>query len=504
MAKKRPLHRPEPAAIRITDGGARSGLGIRTKLAVWTSIPVLLLLGGSAVFLGTSYVNMFHKQARHRAAGYLQTLAVPVSRAMSVHALDRLDGYLDEAAYRSASEMSLVSLAALDDNCHPVARSKPGSIAMSKSARPGTDTESELPNAEFRRRACAILFPHWSRHRINGKLVLDISMPAVSGLRWGTLVARFDLTGLDEQLNTVLWVFVGLTLLLTGTMALALRLALSRLVVEPIDELAYSADQITRGHLDQRAWVASTDEIGQLAMDFNKMADELQSYTVSLERKVEERSAEIQRKNHELEKLNSKLENANEELAKIATTDALTGVANRRSFDEALDREFKRAARRKLPFSVVLADVDHFKNYNDTNGHPAGDRALQLLATTLDNELRATDVLARYGGEEFVVLLLDTPKDGAVRVAESLRAAVAAAEFEHGDSQPSGRVTASLGVATFPDDAAGSSDLVMCADKALYLAKAAGRNRVMPWGKDAAEAEAKLAQAAQHAGRSAK
>jgi|GEM_PF-438135 len=484
------------------------GFSIRTKLAIATAIPVLVLLGGASVFLGKQFSDLYHGQARERAAAYLKTLAVPAARALAVHALDRIDAYLGEAGTTGNDAIALISVAALDGDGKLVAHSDTGAY-LHKGGKKTVGALPTLPDEAFRDRARKLKVPAWLRHRLDdGTLVLDVSMPAVSGLRWGTLVARYDLTGVEAQIRNVISVFVVMAILLTLTVAMALRLALTRLVVDPIDELARSAESITRGHLDTRAWVVAGDEIGGLAVDFNTMADELQTYTESLERKVEERSAEVRRKNNELEKVNEQLTGANdrlkdlnEELERIATTDGLTGVFNRRHFDEALELEFKRAERRKLPFSVVLADVDHFKNYNDTNGHQAGDRALQDLAHTFLMQLRETDVLARYGGEEFIGLLLDTPKEGAIRVAETLRAGVEKHDFEFGMNQPSGRVTASIGVASFPEDAQKLADLVECADKALYLAKAAGRNRVIAWGKDAAEAEAALAKVQKPDGR---
>ncbi len=478
------------------------GRSVRTKVALATAVPVLVLLGATSAFLGRQFSEVYHQQARRSAAAQMLTLAVPVGRALSLQALDRLDGYLTQASAASARSLPLLSIGVLDAHGNLVAHSEPGMYAMDVRKGGAEASTPTLPDDRFREAATDLDHAHWRRHRDNtGRLVLDVSMPAASELRWGTMVARFDLTAVDQSRLEVLRVLLGIALLITFAMALILRAAMLRLVVEPVDELARSAHQITRGHLDTRAWVVRSDEIGRLAMDFNAMADELQSYTESLERKVEERSAEVQRKNTELEKVNAKLHDAVAELERIATTDALTGVFNRRRFGEVLDLEARRAKRRKIPFSLVMIDVDHFKHYNDTNGHQAGDRALQDLASTLGHELRATDVLARYGGEEFVALLLDTPKEGAVQVAETLRTAVVETDFECGATQPGGRVTGSFGVATFPDDAADAHTLIECADKALYLAKAAGRNRVIPWGPEVERAEEELAKASQHRGR---
>lgn len=480
-------------------------MSVRGKLALATALPVMLLLVGASAILGKQFSDLYHEQVRERCAAHVRMLAVPVGRALSVQALDRLDGYLTQATAASMDSLPLLAIGVLDSTGSLVAHSEPGAYRIADGAGKSLTTSLMLPFGEFSERAADIDFPHWWRHRNSAKqLVLDISMPATSGLRWGTLIARFDLSNVDRQRRLTLQVMVALALLLTLTIVMALRLSIARIVVEPIDELARSAHEITRGRLDTRAWVVGGDEIAGLARDFNTMADELQSYTESLERKVEERSAEVQRKNTELEAVNERLQTAFEELERIATTDPLTGAANRRRFQEALDFEFRRAERRKLPFSLIMTDVDNFKHYNDTNGHQAGDRALQDLTKTLAAELRATDLLARYGGEEFVGLLLDTPKEGAVQVAETLRKAILAHDFECGASQPGGRVTGSFGVATFPDDARDGEGLLLCADKALYLAKAAGRNKVIAWGPETARAEKNLAAASQHQTRDGK
>lgn len=160
-------------------------------------------------------------------------------------------------------------------------------------------------------------------------------------------------------------------------------------------------------------------------------------------------------------------------LRELAFIDGLTGVHNRRHFDERLLAETRRAQRTRSPLAVVLADVDHFKRYNDALGHLAGDDCLRRVAAALRGCLRRpTDLLARYGGEEFVSLLPDTDLAGAIGVAQLMEDAVRALALPHPGIE--GSVTISLGVA------AGSQaqGLVEAADKALYLAKAAGRGRV--------------------------
>lgn len=168
-------------------------------------------------------------------------------------------------------------------------------------------------------------------------------------------------------------------------------------------------------------------------------------------------------------------------LLRIGVRDYLTGLYNRRFFDEMARREWRRAQRETLPISVLIADIDHFKRYNDLEGHPAGDQALRAVARCLSETFRrASDVLARYGGEEFAAILPTTDREGGRRAAERLCAAVADLRIAHSASA-TGHLTISIGVATASDESqtkAGLAELIRSADEALYRAKHAGRARV--------------------------
>lgn len=180
-----------------------------------------------------------------------------------------------------------------------------------------------------------------------------------------------------------------------------------------------------------------------------------------------------------LRQLNHLLEAANERLARLASTDSLTGLSNRRSFDECLQREWARAGRSERPLALIILDLDFFKQYNDQYGHISGDKCLKEVAKALQEGRRAADVEARIGGEEFALLLPDTEIEGAVSVAETIRAHIEALQLPHVKS-PMGVVTASFGVATATAGRAETTEnLMLAADKALYEAKRQGRNRVV-------------------------
>ena len=170
-----------------------------------------------------------------------------------------------------------------------------------------------------------------------------------------------------------------------------------------------------------------------------------------------------------------------EQLRKLSVVDGLTGIANRRNFDEELTRIWRRAQREAAPVSLVLIDIDHFKKYNDHYGHLAGDDCLRRVAQALQHAVkRPFDLVARYGGEEFAVVLPDTGIPGAKRLAEEMRKAVELLEIAHAASAVSGRVTISSGVAAIAPEAGAQPDmLIAAADACLYEAKLAGRNRVV-------------------------
>jgi diguanylate cyclase (GGDEF)-like protein len=182
----------------------------------------------------------------------------------------------------------------------------------------------------------------------------------------------------------------------------------------------------------------------------------------------------------ERSRLEHRLVAAQEQLRLLSFTDALTGLSNRRLFEEFSTREWKRACRDKTILSALMIDVDMFKTYNDRYGHQAGDKCLAAVAGAIGSAVnRPGDLTARYGGEEFVVMLPGTPYEGCAFLAERIRKNVEALQLPHGNS-PFGRVTISIGMATtMPDHHSNTAMLIEEADKALYEAKHTGRNRVV-------------------------
>ncbi len=196
------------------------------------------------------------------------------------------------------------------------------------------------------------------------------------------------------------------------------------------------------------------------------------------------RLKEERRKLEERLKINNEqLQKANQELKELSSRDGLTNLFNHRHIMELLEAEVRRSKRYSRVFSLIFLDVDHFKKYNDTHGHSAGDDLLCALGKILAARLRASDMAGRYGGEEFVLILPETNKTGAVHVAADICRQVARCPFPGRESQPGGAVTVSVGVASYPEDGADAAAVIHRADEAMYSAKHGGRNRVCVSGR---------------------
>jgi len=284
-------------------------------------------------------------------------------------------------------------------------------------------------------------------------------MGTTGGYLGATLPVNVAYRSLDESRNR---------LLMVGVPALAAVFLLVFVVaagmLRPIQLLSHAAKRLSAGELDVRLPIKGGDELTALTQVFNEMAATIQDKTKQLEEA-----------RNELAVKNADLEAANRHLHDQAITDALTGLFNRRHFQDNLDKEMRRCEREERPLSMLLLDLDHFKQYNDRWGHTQGDEELRRVSAQVLKSIRTTDMAFRYGGEEFAVLLPSCSKEQAAEVAEKIRTAVGAHGHRAGVL---GRTTVSIGVATFPQDGQAARSLVDTADGALYAAKAAGRDRV--------------------------
>ncbi|WP_448546568.1 diguanylate cyclase [Thalassotalea fusca] len=290
-------------------------------------------------------------------------------------------------------------------------------------------------------------------------------------LDWG-LVFKIDREDAMKEINDQRD-FIIIALLISSVVVLVFAIILGRSLTRSVIDMVEVATVIAQGDLSKRIDKLSNDELGLLAMAINKMADKLIDANLHLEKRIDDKTSELTITNKKLEKLS-------EELQKRALQDGLTQIANRRAFDEAMASEWKRGQRNGATLSLIMLDVDHFKNYNDTLGHPAGDKCLYNIAQLLKSfGQREGDVVARYGGEEFVVLLPNTNQQDCALIAERIRTVIFAAKYSHPDSPINEFVTVSIGAGTIiPSDMSSSTLFIQAVDVALYHAKNKGRNRV--------------------------
>jgi diguanylate cyclase (GGDEF)-like protein len=237
-------------------------------------------------------------------------------------------------------------------------------------------------------------------------------------------------------------------LLIAGLLVVVALVALSAsmLITRPLMRLSDAAARVAAGDLSGELPAGGTGEVGYLTRALNTLVARLR-----------EREGQS-------------------ELERLSLTDALTGLYNRRHLMGTLASEVQRSRRLRRAFTIVVADVDRFKQYNDTHGHLAGDAALVKLAEILRKTTRTVDCVARYGGEEFVVMLLECTMATATIVAERIRSRVAEEDLG------AGSLTVSIGLAEYPDGGETPEELIATADAAMYQAKNAGRNRVVVAG----------------------
>lgn len=276
-------------------------------------------------------------------------------------------------------------------------------------------------------------------------LVYD-SFPSIMGTPafWIEVVFPRDIT--SHGIKTIqysLFFFLGIALVIL----LVTLMMIQKIVLIPIKQLSQHIHQIEKGDYGLRLDMNRKDVIGKLADSFDKMIARIELQTDQLE--------------------------------KWSSVDSLTGLYNRRVLEETLMREWKRMLRGKKPLTVIMCDIDFFKSFNDDQGHLAGDQCLKAIADTIRISLkRPSDFAARYGGDEFVILLPDTPSEGAQHIAENIRKKVGDLKIEHGKSRTNKYITLSLGVASFISCQGFSPmDLIEIADQALYEVKK-GRNAV--------------------------
>jgi len=394
----------------------------------------------------------------------LMLLPLLVVIGVSFSAMDHLSGILDSLAKESVAEIGPVSdlqdrLHQVEDAIHQERVHRGGAVVASLvpqidqayaeliSGNPFSQREEK--NAVLgSRRAWQQVVDLWKKGA-DSSLEIDSRLHLAEQLLGQARdVALSEINLLHTQQRNSRWtvnILLGAVLLLGVGLSILIGVIFSRAVLGPVRELEAGVRQLGEGELSARVAELSHDELGDLARTFNQMA--------------------------------RKLEQNHQELANLSTVDFLTGLHNVREFYRLFHDETRRVDRYGHCFSLLLIDIDRFKEINDTFGHQLGDYVLQEVARKLGELIRASDHAARIGGDEFAVLLPETDMDDARDFGERIRgyfAGHAIAQVDHPDEEI--RISVSIGLASYPETARNANELFAAADAALYRAKQGGRN----------------------------
>jgi len=328
-----------------------------------------------------------------------------------------------------------------------------------------------------------------------GNIMAESGTPPDSGKNWtmfaqdvvfdqrtvGTVVIGLNNQGIINRLRGQKSSIISREATIIILIALGEFLALSYIIVRPVSIISRSLDMSIdeTGRITRQIPLASGDEFGKLATQFNEMREQLNQANSRLQSKIELADAKLTDNNRKLLDQAMDLQRMNEALQHMAITDSLTGLHNRRYFESVAGNDLALSIRHGDTNSILLIDVDHFKRINDTWGHRVGDDVLIDIAGVLNRLQRQTDLICRMGGEEFILLCRRTGDEEALRVAEKIRTAIASHVFT-AMGQERIPVTVSIGVVTFPGNETPMSvdEYIHNADLALYQSKSDGRNRV--------------------------
>lgn len=441
------------------------GLQFRTTLLL---TGVVLAATG---LTGATYLRISQQsallQAKSHASALARTLAVGGARAVPIEDRQRLLAIVDDAVPDS-------------NLCYVIFTDMGGRILASQQRCSGTVNQIILHDRDhisvepidqphvltdgFGQEWIDVVYPVPAYFDDEPMFVAEDRRPTTGYVRLG-LSLRPQSKGLDAIARNIIGLAVGIALLMVP-----LGYEIVRYLLKPIHRLSEAAAGLAAGRLETRVEATRRDEIGDLSKAFNSMADKLSTSHDQLL----QQSAELEERVHQR---TTELEKANRQLLEMATRDSLTGLYNRRHFNDLLSQLFAESERYGTDLTCIMLDLDNFKRVNDSLGHQMGDQLLELTARVIKASIRESDVPVRYGGDEFAVLLPRTSPNDARASAERM---LARFRSEMASSLPiASIVSLSIGLASREQDQPTTApELLNLADEALYLAKAGGKNRI--------------------------
>lgn len=296
----------------------------------------------------------------------------------------------------------------------------------------------------------------------------------------GTLTLGLSINKTIQRLESQKYALIKREALIILLIAFGEFLALSYIIIRPVSIMSKSLRENNEqeGKVISAVPVISQDEFGHLAKSFNAMSSQLNEANLQLQSRVEVADKQLMQTNRQLLRQSDDLKRISEDFRKMSITDALTGLHNRRYFEELLQTAMKMARSHKNVNSILLIDIDFFKKINDSYGHPCGDKVLKEIAATLQRSLRKTDILCRLGGEEFIALCKRADQSAATIIGEKMRGAAEQYTVAFGETNI--KVTISIGITTIDEQNAyyEADCAYQQADLAVYHSKENGRNRV--------------------------
>lgn len=426
-------------------------LGLRGKIALLYVVAILLIIGSSVLLSITSLTDAFNVEYREKGLAIARTFDAQYNSLAEIQDSELAQAQIDR-------------LVTSDPRIHNISLYIPVGNEVIRTASSDKSQIGALAEAHDVEPILTGRTVFYDRVKEDQKLVEVLAPLRVNGKPVASIGVYLRLAPRDEVVRGQAMRFAYIGIVAAALLLVVLYLSLDRLLLKPLSLLKHSAQAIERGWLNTRTSVQRSDEIGELAIAFNNMADTLE------------------KRDEENQELHLKLEAQYAEAQEQAITDPVTALFNHRHFHDRLANELERARRFDTSLALLFADIDNFKAVNDSHGHQFGDQVLREIAHLLKGTVREIDTVARYGGEEFAIILPGTDRRAAVQIGERILRVVAGYRFG-GDPDLPDAITVSVGAAAYPEDGLSREDLIWKADRAMYYAKRLGRNQVRAYNE---------------------